>query len=156
MHSQQPQKSVAAMAKATRTPAEHFQLIVAPNYRRFLRDPGSEVDAVNAVYATAHLVDWAYWYWIEHDPAQLGGAQDEKGFRAALFAQCSQLQIVHDLADASKHRFLTRSARTRLVTSATAAFAQTDTGFVIQPLGMDLGDILERAVKYWTDRLGLA
>ena len=139
------------MTRSTRAPAEHFQLNVVPNYERYRQNPASELDAMNAVYAIAHLVDWTYWYFAEHDATRLAGCTTDSGFRQHLLSLNRDLRAVSDLADASKHRFLVRSLARRIEISSTAAFDPN--GFILD--GRDLETVTAGAMAFWLRWLGV-
>jgi hypothetical protein len=105
-------------------PFERFRQEIQPALDDYLNDPLSERLANNLARAVDYHVDWTFEYCKQNDQARLNGASDPKSFRRNLLAECPELQMMNDLADAAHHRFLTRrNDPPRIVVESTAAYS---------------------------------
>jgi hypothetical protein len=134
-------------------PAESFQNDVLPNFNCYGADPESEWKAKNVAYAVAHLIEWVYTYYQHHDKSRLRGANNLNEFREMMFKECPDLKIVH-MADAHKHRFLTRKPELRTVTSSTDAYI-AHSGRLIVANGRYSDDMITNVVNFWGKWLGV-
>lgn len=73
-------------------------------YEDYKKDNTSINKAISLSITAWHLIDWAFLdYKTFHKSNSLGA------FREKLYPKCPSLKIMHDLANASKHKELTRS-----------------------------------------------
>ena len=133
----------------TETPEETFGNRVKPPYDEYMLDPGTEWKAQAAAYGVGHIMEWLYEYYRHHDLARLRGTGGLPDFREMLFKQCLDLRIVFDVAEASKHRFLTK--RTATVPSSTDAFLAGER--LTLPDGQFFDEVLRRAYNFLKDWL---
>lgn len=73
------------------------------DYDEFIDDELSVKRAMRLSTSAWHLVDWIF---EEHKP--IHGFNDIGSFRESLYPNCESLKIMHDLANATKHKILTR------------------------------------------------
>ena len=73
------------------------------DYNEFMNDELSVKKAMRLATSAWHLVDWTF---EEHKLTH--GFTDIGSFRESLYPNCESLKIMHDLANASKHKILTR------------------------------------------------
>ena len=72
-------------------------------YAEYKNDETSVKKASNLATTAWHLVDWSFEdYKLIHNIEKIGD------FRETLYPNCSSLKIMHDLANASKHKNLDR------------------------------------------------
>lgn len=137
------------------TPTERledtFENEVIPSYQHYVTDRGSKWKAKSAAYAVGHFPEWMFKYYSFQDQARLQGAASLSQFRDILFGQCPDLQIVFEVALASKHRFLTHKPGAT-VTSATAAFVEGER--LTLPDGQLYDEVLARAFNFLRNQLG--
>lgn len=150
-------------------PRDQFLADVLPSYRDFLTSPSLEHRARAAANALAHFAEHVFVYYNYHKPSVLAGTKRPADFVSSLARteQCEELDIIWDLALASKHRILNRPAsRQRLIITASDAsravpwvVGSTD-AFVpnpTDPLQLKLqdrrtplvADVLEAVVRFW-------
>ena len=105
-------------------PSERFRSEVDPAFKEYLSESLSERRANNIARALDHHLDWTYEYYARGDRSRLPGDCSLATFRQEAFASCPALQMMHDLSDASHHRFLTRQSKPpRTVEVSSAAYA---------------------------------
>lgn len=132
----------------SRSPEEHLDLIVKPAFDDFRADPSAEHRAISAASAAAHFCEWLYIYYAYHHPEKLYGAKKASEYRQYIIRNhMPSLAEVTDVADASKHRFLTNSYR--VITSSSAAFLQTPGALRLTEEGRDFVDIVRSVVNFW-------
>ncbi len=133
----------------TETPAESFEADVWPSYQEYCADPTSKRKAKAASIFAYHFHEWVYEYYQYHDQPRLGGAAGARVFLGNLIDHhCPELELIGDIANAAKHRFLTVNLP-RTVPGATDAFIADRGGLVINPDGRMFGEVLETVVEYW-------
>lgn len=138
------------------TPAENFDADVWPNYQDYMADIGSERKAKNVAYAVGHFHEWVFHYYRHHDPSRLYGKTNPTEFRDHIIDNlCPELQILCDISDASKHRFLTRHLEKRIVTTSTEAFLNDDGRLYMPDCNLHFDEALEKVVTFWRSWLNL-
>jgi len=105
--------------------------------------------AKNAARAVDHHLDWTFEYYSKVDSTRLLGANDLNGFREKVFAQCSELRMMNDLADAAHHRFLTRKPESRIITTSTDAFESREDTLWVLHFDRSFQPALQAAVDFW-------
>ena len=71
-------------------------------YKEFLKNSTSSRHAINCALTAWHLIDWIY-----HNDHELSKKYSElKEFQQELKSLCPSLQIMHDIANGSKHNSL--------------------------------------------------
>jgi hypothetical protein len=73
------------------------------DYNEFMDDELSVKKAMRLATSAWHLVDWTF-----EERKTIHGFTDIGSFRESLYQYCDSLKIMHDLANASKHKILTR------------------------------------------------
>ena len=72
-------------------------------YHDYKNDETSTKKAINLATTSWHLIDWAFEdFKLTHNLQNIGE------FRETLYPSCPSLKIMHDLANASKHKNLDR------------------------------------------------
>lgn len=137
------------------SPEESFRRDVLPNFDCYMSDFGAEWKAKNVAYAAAHLIEWVYEYYRVHGASRLSGASSLSDFRQGLFVQCPALKVVHDMAEAHKHRFLTRRRSAPTITSSTEAFQAHDEWLEVTATGQRFDDVISEVVDFWRRWLGV-
>lgn len=136
----------------TERPEETFVNEVIPSYEHYMADRGCKWKAKCAAYAVGHFPEWMFEYYNYHDQARLQGAAGSSQFRDILYGQCRDLEIVFEVALASKHRFLTHKPGA-MVTAATDAFVEGER--LTLPDGQFYDDVLGRAFNFLRNWLGV-
>ena len=135
----------------TETPEETFTERVKPPYDAYMSDPGCEWKAGAAAYGVGHFPEWIFQYYKHHDPSRIHKISKIKDFRDSLFKQCPELEVVFDVAEANKHRFLEHRPRT--VRGATEAFLAGER--LMLPGGRFFDEVLRRAYDFLRRWAGL-
>jgi hypothetical protein len=132
-------------------PSEIFQQKIAEAYENYRRNPTSKFHANVLATALNDQCEWNFKYYDRAgDKQRLGGAKTLKQFRHSLFKDCPDLQLMWDLADVGKHRFLDRpSEPPRAVKSSTAAYVVE--GNDLRVVGYDrlFSEAAACVVRYW-------
>jgi len=112
------------MSDSLTKPSEVFASRVQPALDNYLAGPKDERLANNLAEAINNQVGWSFAYYLENDRSRLSGSTTPTEYRLKAFDECPATKMMWDLADANKHRFLTRQQPVpRTVTSSTAAFS---------------------------------
>jgi hypothetical protein len=138
-------------------PSERFRSEVDPAFKEYLSDSLSERRANNIARALDHHLDWTYEYYAQGDRSRLLGGGSLATFRQKAFALCPVLQMMHDLSDASHHRFLTRQSKpSRIVVVSSAAYAVQGSPQLSSPqslwvngYGTPFLPVARTAVEFW-------
>jgi hypothetical protein len=103
-------------------PSERLREYVEPAFREYLQNPLSQRHANILAGELDNHLEWTYKYHQQVDPSRLNGAT-LTSFRTELLNQHRALQVISDLADAARHRYLDRAHDPpRVVTLSTAAY----------------------------------
>jgi len=134
-------------------PSEIFAREMAPAYDDYLHDPANEYRANNLAAAINEHTEWTFKFCNqEGEEARLQGAKNLKEFRLQRFAECPDLQMMWDLADAKKHRLLDRpSDPPRLIKSSSGAYAPEGNDLRVRVYNRLFSEAADNAVRYWRD-----
>jgi len=132
-------------------PSELFRERIDVAYQDYLRDPTSKFRADILASALNNQIEWTFKYYKqEGDKHKLRGATTLKEFRQTVFNDCPDLQLIWDLADAAKHRFLDRpSEPPRVVATSTAAYVVEGNDLRVGPDNRLFSEVASNAVRYW-------
>lgn len=87
-----------------KTTADFFQKL-REDYEEFCKDKTSSRVALNCAMTAWHLTEWSYNEFNQQISSQFSTLAS---YQQGLKRQCSSLQIMHDLANGTKHYLLTR------------------------------------------------
>ena len=133
-----------------KSPTDWFEEEVLPPYRIFAADPTSSWKARAAVIALRHFPERVFPYYEKSDPTQIGHAPTLAAFTTQLHATCPDLELLRDVADASKHQFPDdRTPKKRVVVTATDAISVSPKGLVVAPSGRRILDLVWNCVEFW-------
>ncbi len=123
-------------------------------YSEYKKDDTSKYKASNLANSAWHLVDWSF-----EDYKTIHNCNDIGKFRETLYPKCPNLKIMHDLANAKKHKELTRpKARLKNTRKHEGDFSsEFSSDFDISYLEIELenGDILnfedeiDKVKEFW-------
>jgi hypothetical protein len=131
-------------------PSERFRSEVDPAFKEYLSESLSERRANNIARALDHHLDWTYEYYARGDRSRLPGDCSLATFRQEAFASCPALKMMHDLSDASHHRFLTRQSKPpRTVVVSSAAYAVQDCDLWVSGYERPFRPAASDAVEFW-------
>ena len=119
-----------------------------PALVEYLAEPQSERRANILATAINDHAEWTFRYYPAGSD-RVFGANTPHQFREALFSRCPELRMMWDLADASKHRFLTKPGIPRTVAVSTAAYTVKSDELYIQGFDQPFSAAAQRAVGYW-------
>ncbi|WAJ30626.1 hypothetical protein [Antarcticirhabdus aurantiaca] len=94
------------------TPREFLRLVVRPNVAEAEADVSDVRLTYNAVMAVDALAAHVFHWCKKHDPERVRGLVDDTWFRAECGKNRANVQMLHDLAKASKHVELERGKPT--------------------------------------------
>lgn len=125
---------------------------IKKEFEDFKRDDLNEVKANNICSNIWHLSDWVKSEYYPH--------LSKEEFRdSLLFSKCEKMKIMHDIANAHKHKLLTRpKAQIKRTQKHSGAFDSTfDFSFDVSSLQIELenGDIhildcvIEEIISFW-------
>lgn len=138
-----------------KTTADFFQKL-REEYDEFCKDKTSARVALNCAMTAWHLTEWSY---NEFNPQISSQFPTLASYQQELKRQCSSLQIMHDLANGTKHYLLTRHQpvvkETKLHKGAFSSDFSRD--FDISTLDIELNDgtkiyfedEIEIAITFW-------
>ena len=144
---------MSGQALPSTTPQDQFCADVLPPYEAYMNDKGSEWLAKAAGAAVAHFAEHVWVYYDHHDRSQLYGTRTADDYVDHLANGCPELKIIWDFALANKHRFLTRRAQNRMVTTSTDAIAASDDRLWMSDSNRYYDEVLELAMDFWRGRL---
>jgi hypothetical protein len=126
---------------------EYWTELVLPAYEDFKAEP-TRRNAIMACFPAWHIQDWI---WHQQHPGQdTRNNNDYQLFQQQLFADCSELQWIRDVADAGKHRGLGRqSVEVREVKGTWPLNATSWTITLDDGTQHDFADVLERVIAFW-------
>jgi hypothetical protein len=144
---------------------EFWGEVVLPAYEQFNAKP----NRANAITASVHTWQVHDWIWHELHPGQdTYGHEPYKQFQNALFSDCRELAWIRDVAEASKHRGLSRKIDVRRMKRETRFIGPFNTAplntvplnavySVSTPLVITMADgsvhgfskVLSRVIDYW-------
>lgn len=108
------------MSVGLTSPRLHFDTEVRPPVEQYLSDPGVEWKAKCAAVALTSLIEWTYEYLKCHRAPDMPGSSND--FRKRMIHRCGAIQPVLDVADAMRHRILTKNLSERIVRRSTDAW----------------------------------
>ncbi len=130
-------------------PSVRYHEYVQPQCEEFLNDPFARWKADNAAKALNEHLEWTYKYVQQHDPSRLPGDGSITEFREEVFSHCPEARTMWDLADAAKHRFLTRNAAVRIVRSSSDAYDEEEDGLAVPGYDVNMSNVVRRGMTYW-------
>ena len=135
------------------TPRKNFEIDVRPACEAYFNDGCSIWKAKAAVQSVNNFAEWTFQYYKKNDPAQLAGTNSVWEFKAHHAKLCQQFQSVWDLADAAKHRTLTKRTEFRTVTSSTGAWARTENTLLLVRTREEVDVLIGAAMAYWDKQI---
>ena len=125
-----------------------FHEDVLSNYQVWRSDQLDETKARNLALSLHHFHEKVFGYCRLHDQGRLGGARNQQEFLGQLLAQCPALEVLRDVADASKHHSLARKTA-RVWTPTDAITHHGDRLFVAGDWNCYFDDVVEAAIAFW-------
>ena len=141
-----------------KTPEEWFNDDVWPNYGEYKADPLNERKARNAAISARHFPERVFHYYEAYDRSRLHETKSPAALLDYLAKKhrCPELEILKEVADASKHHFpFEKNVGSRLVTTATDAVWKYGDKLYIRGWNRDFDEVLEKVVAFWRSWLGL-
>ena len=135
------------------TPRKHFEIDVRPPCEAYFQDSTSQWKAKAAAQAINNFAEWTFHYFKNYEPAKLFGAKGVEGFKTFHANACREFRVVWDLADAAKHRHLTRNLQQRVVTTSTGGWAETADTLEIVATGDEVDVLIGAAMAYWENQI---
>jgi hypothetical protein len=132
-------------------PSEVFLQKIKPAFLDYVAHPGDERLANILATAINSHAEWTFRYYEQIDRSRLFGATTLKKFREMIFDMCSELRMMWDLADADKHRFLTRTGIERFVSLSTASYSVRDSELWVSGYEKGFLPAATAAVKFWEE-----
>jgi hypothetical protein len=136
------------------TPRQHFVSDIEPPVQQFLDDPSCGWKSRCAAIALASLIPWTFYYLSK--AGKFTAAADEVRFREDRIRECEAIRPIVDLADAVRHRELTKRIHARTLLFATEALPDRDRLQLVakgpmgsQYDGLFLDDIVRDVRDYW-------
>lgn len=130
-------------------PSEILRQKVEPALKEYLEEPLSERRADNVALALNAQLEWTYEYYERTDPSRLDGAT-LTSFRTDLLTQQRPLQVMSDLADSARHRFLDKPRDPpRVVISSTAAYYVEAGVLHVQGFNSPFASEATQACEFW-------
>jgi hypothetical protein len=135
-------------------PSERFRQEIEPAMADYRAGSlPSERLANNLAKAIDHHLEWTFSYYEKVDPSRLFGAKNVPQFKNEMFKQCPSLQMMWDLSDSARHRFLTRKPPQplppRIIESSTDAYSVVDGELWVPPYGQKFLPAAIAAVDFW-------
>ncbi len=126
---------------------EYWTEVAEPAYERFVNDE-SRGNAITAFRVLWPLHDWL---WHEQHPGKdTRKSKDYELFRQQLFANCPDLALLRDIADAGKHRGLGRAnVHVREMAKTWPQNARPLTIVLDNGTEHNITDVLARVVEYF-------
>jgi hypothetical protein len=93
------------------SPQQYFEKVVLPNTEDFLteRNHLSARHAINAAITAYHIIEWMFVFYHKLDPSKIYNANDINSYKRKLKDDgLKNIDLLHDLANFSKHRQLTK------------------------------------------------
>ena len=132
-------------------PSEHLQKDFEQNYRDYISDPTIEWKAKNVMQAAYNHLEWTFKYYRETDLTKLPGNKSLSDFRNYIYSQCPDARMMQELAEAAKHRFLTRPGK--IITSSTGAQEMNDGDLVIRDYNnRSFKEAINEVYSFWKNR----
>ena len=135
------------------TPRQHFENDVKPACEAYFSDSTAQWKAKAAAQALNNFVEWTFLYFRENDPPRLLGFTKLSDFKTFHVSHCREFQIVWDLAEAAKHRFLTSKLAQRVVTTSTGGWAEKSDTLEIVATGDEVDVLIGATMAYWEDQI---
>jgi hypothetical protein len=135
------------------TPRKHFEIDVRPPCEAYFQDSTSQWKAKAAAQAISNFAEWTFHYFEKNEPQKLFGTKGVGDYKTYHASACPSFRIVWDLADAAKHRFLTRHLEQRIVTTATGGWAETADTLEIVATGEEVDVLIGVAMTYWESQI---
>jgi len=142
-----------------KTTADFFQKLLQ-DYDEFCKDRTSSRVALNCAMTAWHLTEWSYNEFCQQLSSQF---QTLAIYQQDIKQQCSSLQIMHDLANGTKHYLLTRHKPIVKETTLDKGSFSSDFSrdFDISTLDIELNDgtkiyfedEMEKVISFWTKYL---
>lgn len=133
-----------------------FEEIVEPNYKEYCHDPFSRRKAVNAIVTTYHFWERLYHFRKQTAPKSLAKLKNRDAFRDDLISNCPRLNLLRDVADATKHHLRERSPSApfeSLAQSSSAVTRQSPGGLEIDDTNILVEVLLRDVMGYWREVL---
>ena len=137
------------MSGALQKPSEVFRRKILPAFRDYGADPSNERLANILAAAINDQAEWTFQYYDRGDRSRLFGTTTAIKFREAIFGMCPELRMMWDLADADKHRFLTRPGLIRSVSLSTAAYSVRDSELWVSGFDKPFLPTATIAMQFW-------
>ena len=135
------------------TPREHFENDVRPACEAYFADSTSQWKAKAAAQALNNFSEWTFLYFKENDPSRLRGFTKLSDFKTHHVSSCPEFQVVGDLAEAAKHRFLSSKLAQRVVTTSTGGWAERGDILAIVATGQEVDVLIGVTMAYWESQI---